>query len=59
MIFHADDQMTMVEMGGFVTVRKLNGTDNMHRGIGELFFSPTFLAVAYTDKYQADCALER
>ena len=45
-VFHADEPMTMVEMGGFNTVRNLKGADPVHRGIGELLeVRPSFLAV--------------
>ena len=54
-VFHANEPMTMVEMGGFNTVRNLKGADPVHRGIGELLGSPSFLAVNYTDNYHADC----
>src|SRR5688572_19408702 len=57
-IFHADDPMTLIEMGGFDTVRELKGQDSIHRGVGELIGSPSFLAVNYTDNYHADCALK-
>src|SRR5262245_26077769 len=56
-IFHAGDPMTLIEMGGFGMVRKLNGADRVHRGIGEVIGSPSFLSVNYTDNYHADCAL--
>jgi len=56
-IFHANNPMTMIEMGGFGAVRKLKGTDPIHRGIDEVMGSPSFLAVNYTDNYHADCAL--
>ena len=56
-VFHADEPMTMVEMGGFNTVRNLKGADPVHRGIGELLGSPSFLAVNYTDNYHADCII--
>lgn len=56
-VFHADEPMTMVEMGGFNTVRNLKGSDPVHRGIGELMGSPSFLAVNYTDNYHADALL--
>ena len=54
---HAGDPMTLIEMGGFGAVRKLKGTDPIHRGIDEVIGSPSFLAVNYTDNYHADCAL--
>src|SRR5262245_47177372 len=57
-IFHIDDAMTLIEMGGFGAVRKLKGADPIHRGIDEVIGSPSFLAVNYTDNYHADCALD-
>ena len=56
-VFHANEPMTMVEMGGFNTVRNLKGADPVHRGIGELIGSPSFFAVNYTDNYHANCIL--
>src|SRR5438093_5777417 len=56
-IFHAAEPMTLIEMGGFGTVRKLKGDDKIHRGIDEVIGSPAFLAVNYTDNYHADFAL--
>src|SRR5205814_3452011 len=55
-IFHAKEPMTLIEMGGFGAVRKLKGTDPVHRGIEEVIGSPSFLSVNYTDNYHADCA---
>src|SRR5262245_65739488 len=49
--------MTLIEMGGFGTVRKLKSDDKTLRGIDEAIGSPSFLAVNYTDNYHADCAL--
>jgi len=49
--------MTLIEMGGTRAVRKLKGTDPVHRGIDEVIGSPSFLAVNYTDNYHADCAV--
>src|SRR5262245_40566297 len=57
-IFHASYRMTLIEMGGFGMVRKLNGADRVHRGIDEVIGSPSFLSVNYTDNYHADCALD-
>jgi Xaa-Pro aminopeptidase len=56
-IFHAADPMTLIEMGGTGAVRKLKGTDPIHRGIDEVIGSPSFLAVNYTDNYHADCTV--
>ena len=56
-VFHANDPMTMVEMGGFNAVRNLKGADPVHRGVGELIGSPSFFAVNYTDPFHANCIL--
>ncbi|MBX9776033.1 MAG: M24 family metallopeptidase [Xanthobacteraceae bacterium] len=56
-VFHANGPMTMVEMGGFNTVRNLKGADPVHRGVGELIGSPSFMAVNYTDPFHANCIL--
>src|SRR5262245_60287697 len=54
-VFHVDGPTTLVEMGGFGAVRKLSGTDPVHRGIDAVIGSPSFLCVNYTDNYHADC----
>ena len=56
-VFYTDEPMTLVEMGGFNTVRNLKASDPVHRGIGELMGSPSFLCVNYTDNYHADCII--
>jgi Xaa-Pro aminopeptidase len=56
-IFYASDPMTLIEMGGFGTVRKLKGADPVLRGVDEVIGSPSFLSVNYTDHYHADCAI--
>src|SRR5215475_5487395 len=56
-IFHADDPMTMVEMGGNGAVRALKGKDPVHRGIDEVIGSNSFLSANYTDNYHAECVL--
>lgn len=52
-IFHANDLMTIVEMGSFDGRRWLDGTDPVHRGVGEILGSPSFLSVDYTQGYDA------
>jgi Xaa-Pro aminopeptidase len=56
-IFHAPDPMTLIEMGNEGAVRKLNGTDPIHRGIDQVIGSPAFLSVAYTCDQHADYAI--
>jgi Xaa-Pro aminopeptidase len=34
--------------------RKINGADEVNRGVGEIIFTPAFTSVAYTDEYQAE-----
>jgi Xaa-Pro aminopeptidase len=53
-IFHADDFMTVVDMGPRGGRRKLGGNDEVHRGVGEILTTPAFTSVAYTDEYQAE-----
>ena len=51
-IFHADDPMTVVEMGPLGASRQLDGKDPVHRGVGEWLGVPAFLSVAYTHAYE-------
>src|SRR5262249_38641151 len=52
-IFHASDLMTVVEMGRAGVRRKLDGADEVHRGVGEIVSTAAFASIAYTDGYQA------
>jgi len=56
-IFHADDAMTVIDMGPGGTVRNFEGQNKVHRGVGELLCTPSFTSVAYTDGYQGDLAV--
>jgi Xaa-Pro aminopeptidase len=53
-VFHANDFMTVIDMGPRGGVRKLGGNDEVHRGVGEILTTPAFTSVAYTDEYQAE-----
>src|SRR5258708_30199743 len=46
--------MTVVEMGARGGRRKINGSNEVNRGVGEVIFTPAFTSVAYTDEYQAE-----
>ncbi len=48
LIFHADGPMTVVEMGPAGHKKMMGGTDPVHRGVGEMVFSPSFTSIAYT-----------
>lgn len=56
-IFHADEPMTVIEMGPFDGARDLKGEDPLHRGVGEMLHTPSFLSIAYTHAYDADLAV--
>jgi Xaa-Pro aminopeptidase len=56
-IFHADDPMTVIEMGPFDGACDLKGGDPLHRGVGELLHTPSFLSITYTHAYDADLAV--
>jgi Xaa-Pro aminopeptidase len=53
-IFHASGDMTIVEMGNRDTTAHLNGKDPVHRGVGDIHFTPAFFSVKYTDTYHSD-----
>src|SRR5262249_42235815 len=53
-VFHASDFMSVVEMGPHGMKRSLDGRDKVHRGVGEIMFTPAFTSISYTDDYQAE-----
>ena len=53
-VFHADDWMTVVDMGPRGGRRRLGGNDEVHRGVGEILTTPAFTSVACTDEYHAE-----
>lgn len=53
-IFHADDLMTVVEMGPRGARRKLDDNDEVHRGVGDIVCTAAFTSIAYTETYQAE-----
>jgi Xaa-Pro aminopeptidase len=53
-VFHANDWMTVIDMGPRGGRRKLGGNDETHRGVGEILTTPAFTSVAYTDEYHAE-----
>jgi Xaa-Pro aminopeptidase len=56
-IFHRDDAMTVIEMGPMGAARDLDGRDLLHRGVGKLLHTPSFLSIAYTHDYDAELAV--
>jgi Xaa-Pro aminopeptidase len=57
-VFHADDLMTVVEMGPSGVQRDLGGSDPIHRGVGQILHSPSFLSIDYTHGYDARLILD-
>lgn len=57
-IFHAREPMTVVEMGPFNVVRDLGGSDPLHRGVGQVLCSPSFVSVAPSHHYDADLVVK-
>src|SRR4030088_151626 len=57
-IFPGSDLMTVVDMGARGARRKIDGGDEVNRGVGEMIFTPAFTSVAYTDEYQAELVAE-
>jgi Xaa-Pro aminopeptidase len=57
-IFHASDLITIVDMGPRGVRRRLDGQDDIHRGVGEILCTPAFTSAAYTWGYHATLALE-
>jgi hypothetical protein len=53
-LFSIADPMTIVEVGPFDTSRELGGADLVHRGVGAIRYSPSFLSIAYTHRYDAE-----
>jgi Xaa-Pro aminopeptidase len=52
-IFPLDEPMTVIEMGSLNGRRSLDGDDPVHRGVGEMRFTPSFSSIAYTADYDA------
>ena len=52
-IFHANDPMTVVEMGPFGGRHTFDRHDPSHRGVDEILHSPSFTSVSYTQGYDA------
>lgn len=57
-IFHEHEPMTVVEMGPFDVVRELGGRDTLHRGVGRVLCSPSFVSVAPSHHYDADLVVK-
>ena len=52
--FHANGEMTVVDMGPFDGRRDLAGRDAVRRGVATLLTTPAFTSIDYTRAYHAD-----
>ena len=57
-VFYRDQPMTVIEMGPFDTVREFGGTDEIHRGVGRMIHTPSFVSIGYTNRYDADLLVQ-
>lgn len=57
-LFYRDAPMTIIEMGVFDGVRRLNGDDPIHRGVETILTTPSFPSISYTVGYDADLAVD-
>ncbi|WP_158818450.1 M24 family metallopeptidase [Methylocapsa sp. S129] len=53
-IFPLAGPMTVVEVGPFDATRQFGGADPVHRGVGDIRYSPSFLSIAYTHRYDSE-----
>jgi Xaa-Pro aminopeptidase len=53
-VFYQDGPMTVVEMGPFGQRRALDGKDPLHRGVGEIFNTPSFVSISFTHGYDGE-----
>lgn len=56
-IFYSDAPMTVIEMGEFDAIRELGGNDPVHRGVGRIVHTPSFVSIGYTNNYDSDLAI--
>jgi len=56
-IFHADEPMSVIEMGPMGRHGEVDN-DPLHRGVGEIFNTPSFVSIVYTHDYDANLAIE-
>jgi Xaa-Pro aminopeptidase len=56
-VFHADEPMTVIEMGPAGRRAKFDD-DPLHRGVGEMLCAPSFSSIVYTHGYDAELTVE-
>ena len=57
-IFHADAPMSVVEMGPSNIRRTFTPDERLHRGVGEMLHTPSFTSIGYTDRDDAQLAID-
>ena len=56
-VFYRDRPMTVIEMGEFGAVRELEN-DPVHRGVGRIVNTPSFVSVGFTSGYDAELLVD-
>ena len=57
-VFHADAPMSVVEMGPSNIRRTFAADETLHRGVGEMLHTPSFTSIGYTDRDDAELAID-
>jgi Xaa-Pro aminopeptidase len=57
-VFHADAPMSVVEMGPSNIRRTFASGETLHRGVGEMLHTPSFTSIGYTDRDDAQLAID-
>ena len=57
-VFHADAPMSVVEMGPSNIRRTFAPEETLHRGVGEMLHTPSFTSIGYTDRDDAQLAID-
>jgi Xaa-Pro aminopeptidase len=57
-IFYADAPMSVVEMGPSNIRRTFSSDETLHRGVGEIMHTPSFTSIGYSDRDDAQLAIE-
>jgi Xaa-Pro aminopeptidase len=57
-VFYADAPMSVVEMGPSNIRRTFSSDETLHRGVGEIMHTPSFTSIGYSDRDDAQLAIE-
>jgi Xaa-Pro aminopeptidase len=57
-VFYADAPMSVVEMGPSDIRKTFASGETLHRGVGEMLHTPSFTSIGYTDRDDANLAID-